>query len=104
MLQFLKIMSFNHNFILESGFEELQPQLMGLHAVSDLVIALGYYSIPAMLIYFALKQRDVPLSKGFLLLGAWFFWGGTTHLMQVWMLVHPSYALSCLLAAVTAVI
>ena len=104
MLQFLKIMSFNYNFILESGFEELQPQLMGLHVASDLVIALGYYSIPAMLIKFSRKQREVPLSKGFLLLGAWFFWGGTTHLMQVWMLVHPSYALSCLLAAVTAVI
>ena len=105
MLQLsLKIMPFYHNFIPEGGCCQWQPQLMGLEAVSDLLIALAYYSIPAMLTYFARKQRKLPLSKGFLLLGAWFFCGGTTHLMQVWMMVHPSYWLSSSLAAVTAVI
>ena len=105
MLQFLNIMSFNHNFILQGVCCQWQPQLMGLHAVSDLLIALAYYSIPAILTYYyARKQGDVPLSKGFLLLGAWFFCGGTTQLMQLWMLVHPSESLSSSLAAVTAVI
>ncbi len=104
MLQFLKIMLFNHNFIPQGGCCQWQTQLMGLHAVSDLLIALAFYSIPAILTYYARKQRDVPLSKGFLPLGAWFFWGGTTHLMQVWMLVHPSNWLSSSIAAVTAMI
>ncbi|MEG4008162.1 PAS domain S-box protein [Microcoleus sp. Pol11C1] len=104
MLPFIKIMSFNHNFIPQDGCCQWQPQLMGLHAVSDLLIALAYYSIPAILTYYARKQRDVPLSKGFLLLGAWFFCGGTTHLMQVWMLVHPSEWLSSSIAALTAII
>ncbi|MEG4208621.1 PAS domain S-box protein [Microcoleus sp. S13_B4] len=104
MLPFIKIMSFNHNFIPQDGCCQWQPQLMGLQAVSDVLIALAYYSIPALLTYYARKQRDVPLSKGFLLLGAWFFCGGTTHLMQVWMLVHPSYWLSSLSAALTAII
>ncbi|MEG4217841.1 PAS domain S-box protein [Microcoleus sp. Pol14C6] len=97
-------MSFNHNFILQGGCCQWQAQLMGLHAVSDVLIALAYYSIPAILTYYARKQPDVPLSKGFLLLGAWFFWGGTTHLMQVWMLVHPSEWLSSSIAALTAII
>jgi PAS domain S-box-containing protein len=101
----IKIMSFNYKFIPQDGCCQWQLQLMGLHAVSDLLIALSYYSIPAMLIYyFARKQHDVPLSKGFILLGAWFFCGGTTHLMQVWMLVHPSYLLSSSIAAITAII
>ncbi|MEG4280728.1 PAS domain S-box protein [Microcoleus sp. MON1_C1] len=104
MLQFLKIMSFNHNFIPQGGCCQWQFQFMGLQAVSDLLIALAYYSIPAILTYYAGKQRDVPLSKGFLLLGAWFFCGGTTHLVQVWMLVHPSYWLSSSIAALTAII
>ncbi|MGB3265518.1 MAG: PAS domain S-box protein [Microcoleus sp.] len=105
MLQFLlKIMSFNHNFISQGGLEEWPPQLMGLHAVSDLLISLADYSIPAILTYFAWKQRKLPLSRGFLLLAAWFFCRGTTHLMQVWMLVHPSYWPSSFLAAITAVI
>ena len=61
MLQFIKIMSFNHNFILQGGGCQWQPQLMGLHAVSDLLIALAYYSIPAILTYYyARKQGDVP--------------------------------------------
>ena len=98
-------MSFNHNFILQGACCQWQPQLMGLHAVSDLLIALAYYSIPAILTYYyARKQGDVPLSKGFLLLGAWFFCAGTTQLMQFWMLVRPSEWLSSLLAVVTAVI
>jgi len=104
MLQFLKIMSFNHNFIPQGGLEEWPPQLIGLHAVSDLLISLADYSILAILTYFAWQQRKWPLSRGFLLLGAWFFCLGTTHLMQVWTLVHPSYWLSSFLAAVTAVI
>nr|WP_304941031.1 PAS domain S-box protein [Tychonema sp. LEGE 06208] len=97
-------MSLNHNFISQGGLEEWPPQLMGLHAVSDLLISLADYSIPAILTYFAWKQRKLPLSRGFLLLGAWFFCRGTTHLMQVWMLVHPSYWPSSFLAAITAVI
>ena len=104
MLLFIKIMSFNHNFIPQDGCCQWQPQLMGLQVVSDVLIALAYYSIPALLTYYARKQRDVPLSKGFILLGAWFFWGGTTYLMQVWMLVHPSYWLSSSIAPVTAII
>ncbi|MEG5070210.1 PAS domain S-box protein [Microcoleus sp. B3-D2] len=97
-------MSFNHNFIPQGGCCQWQSQLMGLQAVSDLLIALAYYSIPAILTYYAGKQREVPLSKGFLLLGAWFFCGGTTHLVQVWMLVHPSYWLSSSIVAITAII
>ncbi|WP_228057261.1 PAS domain S-box protein [Tychonema sp. LEGE 07203] len=97
-------MSFNQNFISQGGWEGWPPQLMGLQAVSDLLIALADYSVPAILAYFAWKHRQLPSSKGFLLLGVWFFCGGTTYLMQVWMLVHPSYWLSSLLAAVTAVI
>ncbi|MEG3982910.1 PAS domain S-box protein, partial [Microcoleus sp. T3B2] len=77
----------------------LLPPFSSLFSLND-----SYYSIPAILTYYARKQRDVPLSKGFLLLGAWFFCGGTTYLMQVWMLVHPSYWLSSSIAAVTAII
>ncbi|MEG3982769.1 hypothetical protein QUA08_18545 [Microcoleus sp. T3B2] len=36
-------MSFNHNFIPQDGCCQWQPQLMGLHAVSDVLIALAYY-------------------------------------------------------------
>ncbi|WP_228056183.1 PAS domain S-box protein [Microcoleus sp. LEGE 07076] len=97
-------MSFSQNFIPQGGWEGWPLQLMGLHAVSDLLIALADYSVPAILTYFAWKHRKLPSSKRFLLLGAWFFCCGTTYLMQVWMLVHPSYEPSSLLAAVTAVI
>ncbi len=75
-----------------------------LHVVSDSVIALAYYSIPMMLVYFVQKRRDVPFNGVFLLFGAFIIACGTGHLMDVWTLLHPVYWLSGLLKAITAVI
>lgn len=84
LLEFFNIMSFNHNFIPLGGCCQWQSQLCNLHAVSNLLIAFAYYSIPACLIYCARQQANPPFNKSFVLLGACFFGGGTTHLMAVW--------------------
>jgi PAS domain S-box-containing protein len=104
ILEFLKIMSFNDTFMPQGDSYHWQSQLIGLHAFSDLLIALAYYSIPALFAHFACQQRDVVLNKGFLLLGAWFLCGGTTHLMDFLTLGHPNYWLSGFTKAVTGVI
>ncbi|WP_190470878.1 PAS domain S-box protein [Aerosakkonema funiforme] len=96
--------------------------------VSDLVIALAYYSIAAMSIYFVWHRRDVPYSwmfgleifrkesqrqagclphKNFwrcLLFGGLIICDGTTHIMDVWMLWHPIYWLSLSIKAITAIV
>ncbi|MGK7877396.1 MAG: response regulator [Xenococcaceae cyanobacterium] len=81
-----------------------QSQLVWLHVVSDLLIAIAYFSIPAMLIYFVYKRSDVPFSRVFVLFGAFIIACGTGHLLEIWTLWHPAYWLSGIEQAITALI
>jgi hypothetical protein len=71
-----------------------KPELVGLHIVSDSLIALAYYSIPITLVYFVRKRHDVPFHWIFWLFGTFIVACGTTHLMEIWTLWHPTYWLS----------
>lgn len=57
-----------------------------------------------MLVYFVRKRRDVPFDWIFLMFGAFIIACGTTHVMDVWTLWHPTYWLSGLIKAITALI
>jgi len=81
-----------------------QTNLVGLHILSDGLIALAYYSIPIMLIYFVRQRQDTPFQKVFFLFGAFIIACGTTHLMEIWTLWFPTYWLSGGLKAITALI
>jgi len=81
-----------------------KPKLVGLHLTSDLLIALAYYSIPLMLVYFVRQRRDMPYPEIFLLFASFIIACGTTHVMEVWTLWHPNYWLAGLLKAITAAI
>ncbi|NJL87141.1 MAG: GHKL domain-containing protein [Leptolyngbyaceae cyanobacterium SM1_1_3] len=79
-----------------------QSGLVGLHVLSDALIAVAYYSIPAMLLYFVRQRRDTPFSWLFVLFSLFIVSCGTTHLMSIWTLWHPTYWLSGLIKATTA--
>lgn len=81
-----------------------QRELVGLHILSDSLIALAYYSIPLMLFYFVRKRQDLPFNWIFLLFCSFIVACGTTHLMEIWTLWHPSYWLSGWLKAITAIV
>jgi PAS domain S-box-containing protein len=78
------------------------PGLIGLHVVSDSLIALSYLSIPITLVHFTRKRRDIPFSWMFLCFGAFIVACGGTHVMEVWTIWFPSYWLSGAVKAVTA--
>ncbi|MBK1990068.1 response regulator [Sphaerospermopsis aphanizomenoides BCCUSP55] len=78
--------------------------LVWLHLLSDLVIALAYYSIPATLFYFVRKRQDLPFHWIFLLFSGFILACGTTHILEIWTLWYPTYWLSGLIKAVTAII
>ncbi|PMB45193.1 hybrid sensor histidine kinase/response regulator [Fischerella thermalis CCMEE 5330] len=78
--------------------------LVWLHIISDGTIALAYYSIPFLLIYFIHKRKDVPFHGVFFLFGAFIIACGTGHLMDIWTLWHPNYWIAGVLKAVTAII
>jgi C4-dicarboxylate-specific signal transduction histidine kinase len=79
-----------------------KPEIVWLHATSDAVIALSYYLIPFILIYFVRKRKDLPFNKIFMMFGAFILACGTTHLMEVWTLWYPIYRLSGIIKAITA--
>ena len=81
-----------------------QTPLVGLHLVSDALIAIAYFSIPAMLIYFIQKRKDIPFSKVFVLFGAFIVLCGTGHLLDIWTLWFPAYWLSGGVRALTALV
>jgi PAS domain S-box-containing protein len=81
-----------------------KPQLVGLHLVSDLFIAIAYFSIPAMLIYFVVQRKDVPFHKVFYLFSSFIILCGLGHLLEVWTLWHPAYWLSGMESALTALV
>lgn len=81
-----------------------QTPLVWLHVTGDFLIAIAYYSIPAMLIYFIFKRRDVPLLGIFALFGAFIILCGTGHLLEIWTLWHSAYWLSGIEKAITALV
>ncbi len=81
-----------------------KPSLVWLHLVSDSLIALAYYSIPLTLFYFVRKRQDLPFSWIFLLFATFIVSCGTTHILEVWTLWHPTYWLSGAVKAVTAIV
>lgn len=78
--------------------------LVWLHIISDSLIALAYFSIPIALVYFVRKREDFPFKSILLLFGAFIISCGTTHIMEIWTLWHPTYWLSGFIKAFTAFI
>lgn len=81
-----------------------RPDILWLNVLSDLGIALAYYSIPVVLIYFAIKRRDFPFHWMFVMFGAFIFLCGTTHLVDVFTTWHPAYRLEGFVKLITAIV
>jgi two-component system cell cycle sensor histidine kinase/response regulator CckA len=80
------------------------PWLVGMHVVSDALIALAYLSIPFTLVYFVRKRKDLPFHWLFLAFGAFIVSCGATHVMEIWTLWHADYVASAAVKAMTAAV
>src|SRR5260221_3603080 len=81
-----------------------EPGVLLLHIVSDALIALAYFSIPFTLVYFVRKRKNVPFNWMFLCFAIFIVACGTTHLMEIWVIWHPTYWLSGAVKAITALV
>ena len=104
MLAFFKYPFYSNGFVPHGHCYLWKTGLVWLHIISDGAIALAYYSIPFLLIYFTSKRKDVPFNGVFLLFGAFIIACGTGHLMDIWTLWHPDYWIAGGLKALTAII
>jgi len=91
------------NGLMPHGFcYQWKPTLIWLHAISDTLIALAYFSIPALLIHFVRRRRDIPFGWMFVCFGVFIAACGATHAMDVWTLWVPSYWFSGGVKVITA--
>jgi two-component system, sensor histidine kinase and response regulator len=104
MWDFLETFSSPNQYIPHGYCYLWQTPLAGLHRVSDLLIAIAYFSIPAILAYLVYKRQDVPFLRVFVLFAAFIILCGTSHLLEVWTLWHPDYWLSGIEKAATALV
>jgi len=77
-------------------------ELIALHAISDALIVLAYYSIPITLVYFVRKRRDIEFNWVFICFAVFIMACGTTHLMEIWNIWHANYWVSGTAKAITA--
>ena len=104
MMIFLQNILFSQQYIPHGHCYLWQTGLVWLHALSDVLIALSYYSIPLLLVYFVRQRTDVPFKRIFVLFSVFILTCGTTHLMQVWTLWNAAYWLSGGIKALTALV
>ena len=80
------------------------PRIVWLHVISDALIAVAYYCIPIILIYFVRKNRSLPFNKVFWMFGTFILACGTTHVMEIWTIWHAAYFVAGLIKALTAAV
>ena len=79
-----------------------QPGVLGLHVVSDALITLAYFCISFTLAYFVYKREDLQFHWMFICFAVFIVACGGTHLLEVWVVWHPTYWLSGSVKAATA--
>lgn len=81
-----------------------RPDIVWLHVLSDGGIALSYYAIPFILLFFMTKRKDFPFPWVLALFGAFILLCGTTHIMDIVTLWDPLYRLDGVIRAATAIV
>lgn len=80
------------------------PLLLGLHTISDIIIAISYYSIPLALAIFVHKRQDLQFKGIFLLFSTFIFACGTTHWMDILTTWKPYYWFEGFIKFLTAIV
>ena len=81
-----------------------EPGLIWLHAGSDALISLTYFSIPLALVALLHRRRDMAFSGVFVLFAAFITACGATHALAVLTLWEPAYWLEGGVKLVTAML
>jgi diguanylate cyclase (GGDEF)-like protein/PAS domain S-box-containing protein len=103
-MEFLNNLLAFQSFIPHGYCLSWSPFLLRLHIFSDLLIALAYFSIPLMLIYFLRKRPDFEYRKLAHLTSIFIIACGATHVMALLTIWWPVYWLEGLFKAITAML
>lgn len=81
-----------------------RKDLLTLHVLSDTLIALAYFSIPIALLIYVRRRPNFQFGKVAVMFAAFILLCGLTHVVAVWTLWNPDYALQGLLKGATAIV
>lgn len=82
-----------------------QPELVWMHVISDVIITLAYFAIPAAIIVLLIKRKQtVPFRWVFVMFASFIILCGITHLVSVTVLWKPIYYLQGIIKALTAIV
>lgn len=79
-----------------------QPGLIAGQVLTNALIALAYFAIPLLLLYFIRRRPDVPNPLLFTLFSIFIFACGTHHVMTIVTIWRPMYWTATFVDAVTA--
>lgn len=96
---------FNSRFIPHGYCFMWRPELVWMHVLADLTIALAYFSIPiTILILVAKRKQTIPHLWVFRMFAAFIFLCGVTHLMELIGVWQPLYYLEGIIKVFTAAV
>jgi signal transduction histidine kinase len=81
-----------------------EPSILWTHVLSDALIALSYFSIPAALAIFSIRRPDLVYRPVMWLFVAFILLCGMTHLFSIWTVWNPHYQFEGVLKAATAAV
>jgi len=82
-----------------------KPELVWLHALSDLTIAIAYFAIPVtLLIILRLQKKTLPFSWVFVMFATFIFLCGLTHIIALISIWKPIYYFHGIVKIITAAV
>lgn len=82
-----------------------RPELVWLHAIADLVIALAYFAIPlTIFIIMHKKKKEIPFAWVFGMFATFILFCGITHIIELIAIWRPIYYIEGLIKVFTAAI
>ncbi|CAK0752188.1 two-component system, sensor histidine kinase [Gammaproteobacteria bacterium] len=81
-----------------------RPDIFWSLVISNVVIAISYFTIPISLIYFVFKRPDMQFRGVAVLFGMFIISCGVTHAFNVVTLWYPEYGIESIIMIITAII
>jgi signal transduction histidine kinase len=104
------MISYVWDFLSTEGFQPhgicllWRSDVFWAQVISDLVIAVSYFSIPTALLYLASRRSDLVYGWMLYLFGAFIIACGITHLFGIWTMWVPDYGEQAIAKVLTALV
>lgn len=104
MIDFLANILSQNGFMPHGMCFQWRPEILWMHVISDLVIAIAYFSIPLALALVLIRRKHVPFRGLITLFALFILLCGMTHVISMIVLWEPVYRLQGLFKLATAAV